>query len=416
MSDLERRELRLGFIPLNDCAPLVVARELDLFAAEGLDVTLSREASWANVRDKVAVGMLDGAHILAPLPLAASVGAGGDLPQMIVPLSLSLNGSAITIAAEHAAAMRVLDPEAMAARPPTARPLARLIAERRERGERPLVFAVVFPFSMHNYELRYWLAEGGVDPDRDVRLVVTPPPRMAARLKSGDIDGFCVGAPWNALAVAEGSGEILIYASEFWRLGPDKAFGVTAEWAERHPRTLRAVIRALLKAAIWADEPGNRSQLASMLARPEYVDAPEAVVGLSLLGSPPYAQGSAPPESQDYLIFHRYAASYPWRSHAIWFLSQMLRWGQIGADVDLAGAAARVYRPEAFRDAAADLGVAAPIVDEKVEGAHAESWLLEEATEPLRMGPDLFFDGRPFDAAQAVRYAKSFEIGRFGRG
>lgn len=331
---------------------------------------------------------------------------------MVVPMSLNLNGSAITIAAAHAAAMRELDPEGMQARPRTARPLARLIAQRREAGERPLVLAVVFPFSMHNYELRYWLAEAGIDPDRDVRLVVTPPPRMAARLAAGEIDGFCVGAPWNALAVSEGHGEILIYASEFWRLGPDKAFGVTAAFAERYPRTLRAALRALLRAAVWADAPEHRAELAAMLAQPRYVGAPEAVVAQSLVGTPPYTRDSQGESSQDYLIFHRYAASYPWRSHAIWFLSQMLRWGQIGPDVDMAAVAARVYQAEAFREAAAEVGIAAPIVDEKVEGAHAEPWLLEEASEPIGMGPDQFFDGRAFDAAQAKRYAASFPIGR----
>ncbi len=414
MNGLERTELRLGFIPLNDCAPLAVAKELGLFADEGLDVTLSREASWANVRDKVAVGVLDGAHILGPLPLAATLGAGSEPTPMIVPLSLNLNGSAVTVAAAHAQAMRDLDAEGMAAAPRTARPLARLVEQRRERGEQPLTFAVVFPYSMHNYELRYWLAEGGVNPDRDIRLVVVPPPRMAAMLKSGDIDGYCVGAPWNALAVSEGFGEILIFAAEFWRLGPDKVFGVTAAWSERNPATLRAVLRALLRAAIWADEPANRPELAAMLAQPRYVDAPEEIVRQSLVGAPPYAREGNGLAAGDYVIFHRYAASYPWRSHALWFLSQMLRWGQIGPDVDLAAVAAKVYRPEAFRDAAADLGVAAPIVDEKVEGAHSEPWLLEEASQPIRMGPDLFFDGRAFDAAQAVRYAKSFAIGRVG--
>lgn len=413
MTDLERTGLRLGFIPLNDCAPLAVARETGLFAQEGLDVALSREVSWANVRDKVAVGVLDGAHMLAPMPLAATIGAGSEASSMIAPLSLNLNGSAITIATRHAQAMRDIDPEAMASRPRTARPLARLVKARRDRGEPPLVLAVVFPFSMHNYELRYWLAEGGVDPDRDVRLVVVPPARMAARLKSGEIDGFCVAAPWNAVAVAEGSGEILIYASEFWRLGPDKVFGVTELWAERHPATLRAVLRALLRAAIWADEPSNRGELAGILARPEYVDAPEEIVAQSLLGSPPYTRTGSGSASQDYIVFHRYAASYPWRSHALWFLSQMLRWGQIGPDADLNALAAKVYRPEAFRDAAADLGVPAPIVDEKVEGAHSETWTLEEASEPIRMGPDIFFDHRPFDAAQAAAYAAGFQIGRF---
>ena len=416
MSGLERTELRLGFIPLNDCAPLAVAKELGLFAKEGLDVTLSREASWANVRDKVAVGVLDGAHMLAPMPLAASLGAGGEQTAMVVPLSLNLNGSAVTIAVGHADAMRALDPDGMAEAPRTARPLARLIEDRRAHGDKPLTLAVVFPFSMHNYELRYWLAEAGIDPDRDVRLVVVPPPRMAAMLKAGDIDGYCVGAPWNAVAVAGGFGEILIFAGEFWRLGPDKVLGVTDDWASHNPETLRALLRALLKAAVWADEPANRAELAAMLAGPRYVDVPEDLVRQSLIGAAPYAREGNGLASQDYLVFHRYAASYPWRSHALWFLSQMQRWGQIGPDVDIVATAARVYRPEAFRAAAADLGIAAPIVDEKVEGAHAEPWLLEEASDPIRMGPDLFFDGRPFDAAQAPGYARSFPIARIGEG
>jgi ABC-type nitrate/sulfonate/bicarbonate transport system substrate-binding protein len=382
-----------------------VAQELGLFAAEGLEVTLSREASWANVRDKLAAGLLDGAHLLAPLALASSLGAGGERADMIVPLSLNLNGSAITIGKAHAEAMRALDPEGMEARPCTARPLARLVQARRERGEPPLTFAMVFPFSMHNYELRYWLAEAGIDPDRDVKLVVTPPPRMAARLQSGEIDGFCVGAPWNALAASEGYGEVLIHACEFWRRGPDKAFAVAAGWARRNPDALGALLRALLKAAVWADEPANRPELARMLARPGYVDAPVEVVGVSLGVS----SGSPDP---DHLVFHRGAAGYPWRSHAVWFLSQMLRWGQIGPEVDMAALAARVYQPDAWREAAAALGLPAPLVDEKVEGVHAGPWVLEEATAPIPMGPDAFFDGRPFDAAQAVRYARSFAIGR----
>jgi ABC-type nitrate/sulfonate/bicarbonate transport system substrate-binding protein len=397
------RQLRLGFIPLNDCAPLVVAQELGLYSAEGLEVSLSREASWANIRDKLAAGLLDGAHILAPLPLATSIGAGGERIDMIVPMALNLNGSAITIAPAHADAMRALDPEGMAARPLTARPLARLIEARRARGERPLSLAVVFPFSMHNYQLRYWLAEAGIDPDRDVQLAVTPPPRMAARLKSGEIDGFCVGAPWNAVAAQDGSGEVLIEACEFWRLGPDKAFSVTAGWAQRNPETLRALLRALLRAAMWADEPANRPELARMLARPEHVGVPEAAVRESLLAGPAGAYR---------LMFHRSAAGFPWRSHAVWFLSQMLRWGQIGPEVGLHALAARVYRPDAYRDAAAALGLPAPLVDEKVEGLHAASWLLEEATAPIMMGPDAFFDGRPFDAAQPAAYAAGFAIRR----
>lgn len=403
MSRLERNDLRLGFIPLNDCAALAVAKELGFFQAEGLRVGLSREASWANVRDKVAVGALDGGHLLAPMTLAASMGVGGERTPMTVPLSLNLNGSAVTVSTALARALRDIDPAGMAERPTSARPLARLIRERKARGEPPLVFAVVFPYSMHNYELRYWLAAAGIDPDKDVRLVVVPPARMAERLRTGAIDGFCVTAPWNALAVAEGTGEILVYASELWRLGPDKVFGVTRAWADDHPAALRAVVRALLRAAAWADAPENRADLVRLLARPEYVDAPEGVVARSLVGS-----GSA-----DHIVYHRYAAGFPWRSHALWFLSQMLRWGQIGPEIDLQAVSLTVYRPDIFRQAAAELGQPAPTIDEKAEGLHGEPWRIEAATAPIDMAADLFFDGRVFDPDKAQAYAAGFEIGRF---
>ncbi|MDB5451811.1 MAG: thiamine biosynthesis protein, partial [Caulobacteraceae bacterium] len=220
MTALETNDLRLGFIPLNDAAPLIVAKERGFFEGEGLRVDLSREASWANIRDKVAAGILDGGHMLAPMTLAASMGVGGERTPMTVPLSLNLNGSAVTVSTALAAAMRAIDPQGMAAHPRTAAPLARLIAARHAFGERPLIFAVVFPYSMHAYELRYWLAAAGIDPDRDLRLVVAPPQRMAERLAAGEIDGFCVTAPWNALSVSQGVGEIVVYASDIWRMGP----------------------------------------------------------------------------------------------------------------------------------------------------------------------------------------------------
>jgi len=414
VSGLERTDLRLGYIPLNDAAPVIAAREKGFFAAEGLEVTLSREASWANIRDKVSVGLLDGAHMLGPMPIACSLGVSGPLTPMIAPFSLNLNGSAITVSRALAEAMRAADPQGMAARPRTARPLRAVIQARKAAGLPPLTFAVVFPFSMHNYELRYWLAEAGIDPDHDLRLVITPPPRMAARLASGEIDGFCVTAPWNALAVAEGNGEIMIYAAEIWRVGPDKVFGVTADWAERHPHTLQALLRALLRAAVWCDEPGNRAELGALLAGETYLNAPVEIVSQSLTGAPPYAPGEPGEVTLDYMIYHRYAASFPWRSHAVWFLTQMLRWGQIGRDVDIAATAEAVYRPDLFRPAAAAVGDPAPLVEEKVEGAHATAWILDEATAPIRMAPDLFFDGRRFDAAQPQRYAAGFEIGRVG--
>ena len=409
---LAHEHIHLGFIALNDAAPLIVARELGFFDGEGLAVELSREASWANIRDKVAVGALDGAHMLAPMTLAASMGVGGERTPLTVPLSLNLNGSAVTVSRALAEAMRAVDPDGMAAQPRTARPLARLLASRQAFGDRPLTFAVVFPYSMHAYELRYWLAAAGVDPDRDIRLVVVPPPRMAERLRAGDIDGFCVTAPWNALSVSEGVGEIIVYATDIWKLGPDKVFGVKRAWGEANPDALQALIRALLKAAAWCDVPANRPDLAAMLAAPAYVDAPEAVVRQSLVGSPPYVQGQDGPASQDYLVYHRYAANFPWRSHALWFLSQMLRWGQIGPEIDLRLVAERVYRPDLFRTAAESLGEAVPVADAKVEGAHAESWTLDGAPSPIAMAQDAFMDGRIFDFEAPAAYARGFAVSR----
>ena len=404
---LEKSRVRLGFIPLNDCAPMAAAQEKGFFAEEGLTVDLSREASWANIRDKVQVGVLDGAHMLAPMAVASSLGIGGERVEMAVPMALNLNGSAITVSRAMADAMRMLDPEGMAARPRTARPLKRLIEMRRRGGQPPLTFGVVFPYSIHNYELRYWMAAGGVDPDRDVRLKVIPPPRLVGQLSAGEIDGFCVTAPWNALAVHEGLGEILLFSSEWWGSGPDKVFGMRADWADRHPNTTQALLRALLKAAVWADAPENRAEMAAILARMIYVDVPEDVVRLSLVGSPPYAPGEAGSASLDYLVYHRYAASFPWRSHAIWFLSQMVRWGQAPRNADFA-AAAQVYRPDLYRIAARQLNQPAPLVDLKREGEHDRPWTLDAATSPIAMAADSFLDGAVFDPTCPVEYIDGF--------
>jgi len=389
-------DVRLGFIPLTDCAPLAVAQTLGLFAAEGIEVTLEREASWATIRDKVAVGALDGAHMLAPMALAASLGLGAEPSPLIAPLSLNLNGGGITVSRAVAEDLRRLGGD----KADKAQALAGLVGERRAAGAPPLTFAVVFPYSIHNYLLRYWLADAGIDPDRDVRLVVTPPPRTAEQLRSGAIDGFCVGAPWNAIAVAEGAGEIVALTSDVWRAGPDKVLALGEGWAAANPEAVQALLRALLRAGDWADEPANRRELTAILARPEYVGAPASAIAHALSFGP---QG---------IVFQRHAAGFPWRSHALWFLSQMLRWGQIGPGADLAAAAGRVYRPDLFRTAAAAVGAAAPQADLKVEGAHTEGWSLPGEPAPIPMPVDIFCDGRRFDPADALGYAAGFAITR----
>jgi ABC-type nitrate/sulfonate/bicarbonate transport system substrate-binding protein len=372
--------LKLGFIALTDCAPLVVAKEQGLFEAEGLDVTLSREASWANIRDKVVSGDLDGAHMLAPMALACTLQAA----PVIAPMSLNANGSSITLSARLAGQVRALGGDkAATGAPRTAHALKRLIDWRAATGESPLTFAVVFPFSIHNYLLRYWLADAGIDPDSDVRLTVVPPPRMAARMLAGEVDGFCAGAPWGAVVDAAGAGKIWVQGSRLWRGAPDKVLGVTAAWAERNPEVLQTILRVLIRAAMWSDQPDNREVLAELLARPAYVDAPVAALRRALVEPEAFA-----------FQFHAEDAGYPRRPHALWLLSQMRRWGQIDETVDVFATADRVYRPDLYLQAASDVG------------APTRGRLLD--SEPLKP----MFDGRAFDPARFNDYLASFPLRR----
>jgi ABC-type nitrate/sulfonate/bicarbonate transport system substrate-binding protein len=373
-------DLRLGFIPLTDCAPLAAAHALGFFEEEGLNVELVREASWATIRDKVAVGALDGAHMLAPMALAATANGEGEI---LAPLALNQNGSAVTVSIALAEAIGVIDPWVSGASPITAAGLAKVVAARKTSGQRQLTFAVVFPYSMHNYLLRYWLAQAGIDPDHDVRLIVIPPPRMVERMRAGEIDGFCVGAPWNAVGEAEGVGRIVITASQFWSGGPDKVLGVPATLAEQRPDDLRATLRAVIRGAIWADARDNRDALIDLLARPDRVGAPRAAIARAL---------------DNEIIFHRAAAGLPRREDGLWLLSQMVRWGQVSADHDLASLVDRVYRPDLYRGAALSLG---PIVEPALAFADA-----------VKRADARLFDGRPFDPKAASTYATGFPIGR----
>lgn len=390
---VEKQTLTLGFVPLTDCAPLVIALEKDLFAAEGLDVTLSRENSWASVRDKVGVGLLDGAQMLAGLPLAATLGLGCPRMPMLTALGLDLNGNAITVSRALYARMQTADPVALATPATSAQALAQVIAADRAAGRPKLTFAMVFPVSSHHYMLRHWLVSGGIDPDQDVCLTVVPPPQMIHHLKKGTIDGYCVGEPWNALAVSEGLGCAVITSHEIWNNHPEKVFGVMAEWAERHPRTHQAVLRALIRACRWLDEPDNRFEAVRLLADPRYIAVPEAVLGMSLTGAFQRVPGQPPEVMPDFNVFHRYAANFPWRSHAEICLVQMYRWGQLREAVDIRALAAQVYRPDLYRQAAAALGLAYPTVDAKAEGHHTQPWLLNEASSLILLGPDQALEG-----------------------
>ncbi|MFC3102503.1 CmpA/NrtA family ABC transporter substrate-binding protein [Salinisphaera aquimarina] len=408
----ERDTLKLGFIALTDCAPLVIASEAGFFEAEGLGVELSRESSWAAIRDKVALGLLDGAQMLAGMPIASTLGVGALPHAMVTALSLGLNGNAITVSTPLYERMRAIDPAATMARPCSASALKQVIDQDRAAGLAPLTFGMVHPASMHNYQLRYWLAAAGIDPDRDVNLIVVPPARMVANIEAGRLAGYCVGEPWNQLAVRAGLGHALITGYEIWNNAPEKVLGVTREWALANPRTHRALIRAIVRAGAWLDNHANCEEAADTLADTSYVDAPAEVIRRTLTGRFCYHPGAAPRPAPDFNVFNRYAANFPWRSHAMWFISQMIRWSQISAPVDIAMTAGRVYRPDIYRDAVAPLGIVCPDDDYKSEGTHPAGWSLTAGQAPdrvLSMGADAFFDGGVFEPRDVLGYLAAHE-------
>ena len=273
--------------------------------------------------------------MLAPMPLALTLGIGGVRREVVTSLILDLNGNAITVSNTLFAQMRDALPTAMADRPVTADALKKVIEQRKQDGQPPLTLAVVFPTSTHNYELRYWMASAGIDPDNDVRLIVAPPPDMPGLLKAGRIDGFCVGEPWNAFAVQRGYGTTLITKYELWSNSAEKVLGVTRDWAETNPHTHTRLIAAIVDACAWIDIPDNRPEVAEIIADERYIQAPEDVVKMSMLGTYQYTQDGPKVPMPDFNVFYRYSANFPWRSYACWFLSQMQRWNQWQlADVD----------------------------------------------------------------------------------
>ncbi len=407
-SSLEKIQLTFGIIPLTDCAPIVIAKEKGFFEKHGLEVTISKEASWANIRDKVSSGLLDGAHMLAGMPISATLGVGSIQKDTVTAFSMDLNGNGITVSNGLHARMMAADPKAMQTRPTTAVALKKVIEADKKAGKDPMVFAMVYPVSSHNYEIRYWMASAGIDPDKDVRLIVIPPSKMVSNLEAKNIDGYCVGEPWNQQAVALGIGKSIITSYEIWNNSPEKVFGVTRAWANEYPCTHKATIKALIEATQWMDIPDNRKEVVRIISAKEYINAPQSVVENSMTGTWTYSNKETPVAMPDFNVFHRYAANFPWQSHAIWTLTQMVRWGQIDQAVDFKKVAESVYLSDVYREAAEELGVAAPTTNFKSEGVHAKSWLLKDATNPIAMGPDQFFDGIQFDPHDAVGYLANF--------
>jgi len=421
--DVEKDQLKFGFIKLTDCAPLVIAKELGYFEEEGLSVTLEAQANWKVLLDRVISGELDGAHMLAGQPIAATIGIGTKAP-IVTAFSMDLNGNGVTLSKAIWAEMQQVDETLNTPTPP--HPIKadalKIVADRHKAAGDPLKLGMVFPVSTHNYELRYWLAASGIHPgfytpedtrgvvDADVLISVTPPPQMPATLEAGTIQGYCVGEPWNQQAVMRDIGVCVVTDLEIWKDNPEKVFGVAKEWAAKNPQTHIAVVKALIRAGQWLDETNdageflNREQACEILSRKEYVGADVEVIANSMTGTFLF-QATDRQEQRDFNVFFKKFATYPYYSDCIWYLTQMRRWGQIDEpkpDAWYHATAKDVYLPDVYLQAARLL------VDEGLLARDDVPW----DSDGYRPPTSDFIDGMEYNGRQPVDYVAKFAIGR----
>jgi nitrate/nitrite transport system substrate-binding protein len=413
----EKEDLRFGFIKLTDMAPLAVAYELGYFEDEGLYVSVEAQANWKVLLDGVIDGQLDGAHMLAGQPLAATIGYGTKA-HIVTPLSMDLNGNGITVSNSVWAEMKQHIPmeNGKPVHPIKADALKPVVERYRDNGK-PFNMGMVFPVSTHNYELRYWLAAGGIHPgfyaphkgdtngtiDAEVLLSVTPPPQMPATLEAGTILGYSVGEPWNQQAVFKGIGVPVITDYEIWKNNPEKVFGMTNEFVEQNPNTTIRIVKAMLRAGKWLDE--NRAEAVKMLSLSQYVGADREVIANSMTGTFEYEKGDKR-EVPDFNVFFRYFATYPYYSDAVWYLTQMRRWGQIAepkTDEWYFETAASVYRPDIYRKAAESL-----IAEGHMTAADFPDFDSESGYRPITTE---FIDGKAYDGLKPNAYIESLQIG-----
>ncbi len=423
MLALEKDVLTFGFIKLTDMAPLAVAYEQGFFDDEGLFVTLEAQANWKVLLDGVIGGQLDGAHMLAGQPLAATIGYGTEA-HIVTPFSMDLNGNGITVSNEVWDIMKPqleTGADGKVMHPISASTLKPVIQKFAAEGK-PFNMGMVFPVSTHNYELRYWLAAGGIEPgyyspenvsgqiNAQAYLSVTPPPQMPATLEAGTISGYAVGEPWNQQAVIKGIGVPVITDYEIWKNNPEKVFGMSAEFTEANPNTTLAVTKALIRAAIWLDENdnANREAAVEILSRPEYVGADPEVIANSMTGTFEYEKGDTR-DVPDFNVFFRYNATYPFYSDAVWYLTQMRRWGQIAEakpDSWYDEVARSVYKPEIYLQAARML------VDEGLADAADFPWD-SDGYKAATPGADVI-DGIGYEGKTPNAYLESLPIGLKG--
>jgi nitrate/nitrite transport system substrate-binding protein len=372
----ETKTIRFGIIALTDCAPIVIAHEMGYFKKFGIESIVSKEASWAVIRDKLNLGENQATHMLIGMPLASTMGlAGSPVKPMVIPWVLNRNGQAIT-----------LNNKLKAAGVRTAQQLKPFVDKARAAGE-PLTFAMTFPPGTHAMWTRYWLASGGINPDKDVTLITIPPPQMVANMKVDKMDGFCVGEPWNNRAIEDGIGFTAITTQQMWKDHPEKVCAFTEEFAAKNPKTVKAILKALHLASVDLDKMENRPKFAEIIARPSYINCPVSTILERLQGKYEYGDGRV---EQDpfYMIYQSRNCNYPQPIYAKWWLTQFRRWGMTKAAPDYEGIAKKVMRPEMYREAMKELGVTVPVAEES---------------------SITIFDGK-FDGKSPETYAKSFKV------
>jgi len=372
----ETRDLRFGIIALTDCAPIVMAHELGYFKKFGINSVVSKEASWAVIRDKLTIGENHATHMLIGMPFASTMGlAGSPVKPLVIPWLLNRNGQAITLNNKlKAAGIRT---------PAQIKPLA----QKAKAAGDPLTFAMTFPPGTHAMWMRYWLASGGIHPDKDVNLITIPPPQMVANMKVDKMDGFCVGEPWNNRAIEDGIGFTAVTTQQLWRDHPEKVCAFTEEFATKNPKTVKAVLKALQLASVDLDKMENRPKFAEVIARPTYINCPPATILERLMGKYEYGDGRVE-QDPNYMTFSNRNTNYPHQIYGKWWLTQFRRWGMVKEAPDYTGIPKRVLRSDIYLEAMKELGVAVKVA--------------EEQTITL-------FDGT-FDGKEPDKYARSFPI------
>src|ERR1041384_7694965 len=374
---LEKTDLSLGFIPLTDCAPLIIASEKGLYKKYGLNVRIKKMASWGATRDAIQKGEIDGAHILLGMIVGATLGVGDvNSPAKKVPMCvlqcLNLNGQAITLR------KKFLD-----AGIKTPADFKKQI----DAGEK-YTFAMTFPPGTHAMWMRYWLAAGGIHPDKDVKLITIPPPQMVANMKTGNMDGYCVGEPWGARAIADGIGYTAVTTQQIWKDHPEKVLAFTLEFAEKNPKTVKAILRAMFEASQHIDKLENRAQMAEVVSQPQYINTQKEVILGRMLGHYDYGDGRKE-EDPNYMTFFVRNTNYPWKSHGVWWLTQFRRWGMVAEPPDYKALVDQIVRPDIHREVAKEMSIALPKEDMKKE---------------------TLFDGVEFDPAKPEEYVKKFPV------